>query len=154
MYELARRPLGAVSRGTTRAWGRIGAAACDPRSAACVGGGTVIEIARVLRPNGQFLFCEHVRSDDSAAARWQDRLAGPWSVFGQGCRGNRSTLSSIERTFGGVQVDRGEWQGASVLVRPLMIGRAGQGETEVGRAERSTESYDRRPEVVESGGTK
>lgn len=112
------------------------------------------EVARVLRPNGQFLFCEHVRSDDPAAARWQDRLAGPWSAFGQGCRCNRSTLSSIEQTFRGVEVDRGVWQGMSALVRPSVIGRAGHGGTEVGRAERSTESNDKRPGVVESGGTK
>ncbi|RVW07748.1 methyltransferase domain-containing protein [Prescottella agglutinans] len=112
------------------------------------------EIVRVLRPNGKFLFCEHVRSDDPIAARWQDRLAGPWSVFGQGCRCNRRTLSSIEQAFGGVEVDRDEWQGMPTLVRPLVIGRAVQGTTEDGRAERSTGSNDKRPGVVESGGTK
>ncbi len=82
------------------------------------------EIARVLRPGGQFLFCEHVRSDDPAAARWQDRLAGPWAVFGQGCRCNRRTLSAIERTFGHVEADRGTWQGMPTVVRPLVTGRA------------------------------
>ena len=32
------------------------------------------EIARVLRPDGQFLFFEHVRSDSPTLASWQDRL--------------------------------------------------------------------------------
>jgi ubiquinone/menaquinone biosynthesis C-methylase UbiE len=32
------------------------------------------EIARVLRPSGQLLFIEHVRSDSPTLARWQDRL--------------------------------------------------------------------------------
>ncbi len=111
------------------------------------------EIAGVLPPNGQFRFCQHVRSDDPAAARWQDRLAGQWPVSGQGCRGTRRTLSSIE-TFRGVEVDRGVWQGMSVLVRPSVIGRAVDGGTEVGRGKCAIESIDKRPGVVESGGTK
>ncbi|RDI30592.1 methyltransferase family protein [Rhodococcus sp. AG1013] len=85
------------------------------------------EIARVLRPNGRFLFCEHVRSEDPALARRQDRLAGPWSVFGQGCRCDRRTLSSISGAFGDVEVDHGAWQGMPALVRPLVIGRAMHG---------------------------
>ena len=34
------------------------------------------EIARVLRPDGELLFVEHVRADSSRLARWQDRLSG------------------------------------------------------------------------------
>lgn len=112
------------------------------------------EMAGVLRPNGRFPFCQHVGSDDSAAARWQDRVAGQWSVFGQGCRCTCQTLSSVERTFRGVEVDRGVWQGMSVLVRPSVIGRTVQGGTEVGRGKCAIESIDKRPGVVESGGTK
>lgn len=94
------------------------------------------EMAGVLHPNGRFPFCQHVGSDDPAAARWQDRLAG------------------VEQTFRGVEVDRGVWQGMSVLVRPSVIGRAVQGGTEVGRGKCAIESIDKRPGVVESGGTK
>src|SRR5215218_4936942 len=56
------------------------------------------EIARVLKPGGRFLFLEHVRADEPGLARWQDRLHGPWYVFGHGCHCNRDTLTAIERS--------------------------------------------------------
>ena len=49
------------------------------------------EIARVLHPEGQLLFIEHVRSGSPTLARWQDRLVGPWCRFARGCRCNRAT---------------------------------------------------------------
>ena len=49
------------------------------------------EIVRVLQPDGQLLFIEHVRSDSPRLARWQDRLAKPWRRFARGCRCNRAT---------------------------------------------------------------
>ena len=49
------------------------------------------EIVRVLKPDGQLLFIEHVRSDSPRLARWQDRLANPWRRFARGCRCNRAT---------------------------------------------------------------
>ena len=54
------------------------------------------EIARVLKPGGRFLFLEHVRADEPKLARWQDRLHGPWYLFGDGCHCNRDTLATIE----------------------------------------------------------
>src|SRR3954462_9766551 len=43
------------------------------------------ELRRVLRPGGQLLFLEHVRSDDPKLAKWQDRLLPLWKRFGHGC---------------------------------------------------------------------
>src|SRR2546423_5824429 len=53
------------------------------------------EARRVLRPDGELRFYEHVRSDDPRLARWQDRLARPWRWFGRGCNANRETLTTI-----------------------------------------------------------
>jgi ubiquinone/menaquinone biosynthesis C-methylase UbiE len=54
------------------------------------------EIRRVLRPEGRFVFLEHVRSPDPGVARWQDRLERPWGWFAGGCHPNRDTLENIE----------------------------------------------------------
>jgi ubiquinone/menaquinone biosynthesis C-methylase UbiE len=55
----------------------------------------VAEIRRVLRPGGQVLVLEHVRSADARTARWQDRLQGPWQWFGAGCNPNRDTAAAF-----------------------------------------------------------
>lgn len=47
------------------------------------------EIRRVLKPEGQFIFWEHGRSDDAQIARWQDRLNPLQRVIGAGCNMNR-----------------------------------------------------------------
>jgi len=83
------------------------------------------EIARVLRPDGQLLFIEHVRSDSPRLAAWQDRLAGPWRRFAEGCRCNRATVELIEA--GDLAVDElraASWRGMPRIVRPLVAGRA------------------------------
>jgi ubiquinone/menaquinone biosynthesis C-methylase UbiE len=83
------------------------------------------EIARVLRPGGQLLFSEHVRSDDPDLAKWQDRLEGVWGVIGGGCHPNRDTLAAIEASaLEIVEVTRGELPGSPPIVRPLVTGRA------------------------------
>jgi ubiquinone/menaquinone biosynthesis C-methylase UbiE len=83
------------------------------------------EIARVLRPDGQLLFIEHVRSQSSTLAAWQDRLDRPWRRVAGGCRCNRPTAELISRH--GLEVSEvGErsWRGMPPIVRPLIIGRA------------------------------
>jgi len=83
------------------------------------------EIARVLRHDGQLLFIEHVRSDSPALAGWQDRLAGPWRHFAQGCRCNRATAELIVTC--GLELDavsEASWRAMPPIVRPLFVGRA------------------------------
>jgi ubiquinone/menaquinone biosynthesis C-methylase UbiE len=83
------------------------------------------EIARVLRPDGQLLFIEHVRSESPRLAAWQDRLAGPWQRFAEGCRCNRATVELITACDLEVhQLREGSWRGMPAIVRPLVIGRA------------------------------
>ena len=83
------------------------------------------EIARVLRPDGQLLFIEHVRSESPTLAYWQDRLAGPWRRFAQGCRCNRATAELIVTC--GLELEHlseASWQAMPPIVRPLIAGRA------------------------------
>jgi ubiquinone/menaquinone biosynthesis C-methylase UbiE len=86
------------------------------------------EIGRVLKPGGQFLFLEHVRSDDPRLARWQDRLHGFQLRFGHGCHCNRRTLDSIERAgFSVAELERGQIRKAPPIVRPMIVGAAKPG---------------------------
>ena len=83
------------------------------------------EIARVLRPDGQLLFLEHVRSESPTPARWQDRLAAPWRRFAQGCRCNRATAQLISAC--GLRLEyvrEASWPAMPPIVRPLIAGRA------------------------------
>jgi ubiquinone/menaquinone biosynthesis C-methylase UbiE len=83
------------------------------------------EIVRVLRPKGQFLFLEHVRSNSARRASWQDRLAEPWRRFARGCRCNRAT-AELMATYGLAldDVHEGSWRAMPPIVRPLIAGRA------------------------------
>jgi ubiquinone/menaquinone biosynthesis C-methylase UbiE len=82
------------------------------------------EIRRVLRPGGRLLFIEHVRSDDPAVARLQDRIN--WvNRFLVGCECNRQTLTAIEGAgFTISQVEHATLPEAPKFVRPAIIGAA------------------------------
>jgi ubiquinone/menaquinone biosynthesis C-methylase UbiE len=83
------------------------------------------EIDRVLKPGGRFLFLEHVRSPDDGLARWQDRLHGPWWVFGHGCHCNRDTPGMLaDSSLEIADATRGEVPGAVPLVKPMYKGVA------------------------------
>jgi ubiquinone/menaquinone biosynthesis C-methylase UbiE len=89
----------------------------DPRSA-------LAELRRVLRPDGSFLFLEHVRSDEAGTARLQDRINPIWRFVTDGCNCNRRTLSLIENAFRVDEVERDEIPKAPRIVRPAVVGRA------------------------------
>ncbi|MDQ3893244.1 MAG: class I SAM-dependent methyltransferase [Actinomycetota bacterium] len=87
-------------------------------------GCSLAEIRRVLKPGGQLLFGEHVRSDDPRLARWQDRLNRPWRVV-VGCNCNRRTVEAIRAAeFEIAELERGELPKAPPLARPFVAGRA------------------------------
>ena len=48
------------------------------------------EVRRVLKPNGQLLFCEHCLAPDRRAKRWQERLTPLWRRLFGGCHLNRN----------------------------------------------------------------
>ncbi|MGN6276721.1 MAG: class I SAM-dependent methyltransferase [Solirubrobacterales bacterium] len=83
------------------------------------------EIRRVLKPDGQLLFLEHVRSRNPSLAKWQDRLEGPWRFLGDGCHCNRDTVSAISAAgFELGEVERSALPKAPPIVRPLARGAA------------------------------
>ena len=85
------------------------------------------EIRRVLKPGGQLLFLEHVRSDDPKLAKWQDRVQPLQYRIGHGCHCNRATLENIERAgFAVSEVEHDEVKKAPPIVRPLIAGAAGR----------------------------
>jgi ubiquinone/menaquinone biosynthesis C-methylase UbiE len=82
------------------------------------------EIRRVLRPGGRLLFLEHVRSDDPAVARLQDRIN--WlNRLVVGCDCNRRTLAAIENAgFTVSRVEHSTLPEAPKFTRPLIVGEA------------------------------
>jgi SAM-dependent methyltransferase len=86
--------------------------------------GALREIARVLRPDGQLLFIEHVRASSRLLARCQDRLLRPWRSFAGGCVCNRPTVELMRACGFTVIVEDAVWRGMPAIVHPLALGRA------------------------------
>jgi ubiquinone/menaquinone biosynthesis C-methylase UbiE len=86
------------------------------------------ESRRVLRPGGELLLLEHVRSSKPRFARWQDRLNRPWNWIGHGCNCNRPTLDYLRDAA--FEVTRPERHalplrsGMAPIVRPYVVGSA------------------------------
>src|SRR5271166_110421 len=85
---------------------------------------TLGEIARVLRPDGQLLFIEHVRASSRFLAACQDNLLQPWRRFAGGCRCNRPTVELMRACGFAVAADDVVWRGMPRIVHPLMVGQA------------------------------
>jgi ubiquinone/menaquinone biosynthesis C-methylase UbiE len=83
------------------------------------------ELRRVLRPGGQLLFLEHVRSSDARTARKQERMNGMTRVIAHGCNCNRPTLETIQAAgFDVARVERGEIAKLPSFMRPSVAGCA------------------------------
>lgn len=86
---------------------------------------SLAEIKRVLKPGGQLLYLEHVRSRHPDLAKWQDRLESPWRFLADGCHCNRDTVSAISAAgFELGDVERGALPKAPPIVRPMATGSA------------------------------
>jgi ubiquinone/menaquinone biosynthesis C-methylase UbiE len=82
------------------------------------------ELRRVLRPGGELLFIEHLRSGDPAVARLQDRMN--WlNRLVVCCDCNRPTLDSIQQAgFTVTQLEHTALPKAPKFVRPAVVGCA------------------------------
>jgi len=85
---------------------------------------TLGEIARVLRPDGQVLFVEHVRASSRFLAACQDALLRPWRGFAGGCYCNRPTAELMRARGFLVAADDSVWRAMPAIVHPLIVGRA------------------------------
>ena len=55
------------------------------------------QIARVLKPGGKLIFCEHGVAPDEGVRRWQNRINPIWKRLGGGCHLNRDIPDLIQR---------------------------------------------------------
>jgi len=59
-------------------------------------GAALLEIRRVLKPEGELLFAEHGRAPDPDVMLWQDRITPIWKRIGGGCHLNRKVDDLIQ----------------------------------------------------------
>ena len=82
------------------------------------------ELRRVLRPGGQLLFIEHVRADDAATARLQDRMNWLNRAMVM-CDCNRPTLGTIKQAgFTVTSLEHTALPKAPKFVSPAIMGVA------------------------------
>jgi len=56
------------------------------------------QIHRVLKTDGQLLFCEHGQAPDNSIRRWQNRLNSVWGRVAGGCNLNRPMMENIQNS--------------------------------------------------------
>ncbi|WP_420583853.1 class I SAM-dependent methyltransferase [Ruegeria sp.] len=88
------------------------------------------EVRRVLRPDGEVLFCEHVSAPTPWISRVQGFVQQPWASLFGGCRLNRRAATALRRAKFRVDADTNKlggvpfpiaWQ-TTGCARPLMPG--------------------------------
>lgn len=77
---------------------------------------SLVEMRRVLKPGGRFLFIEHGRSPRPGVERWQDRLNPLWRRLMNGCNINRRIDRLVEDAgFSLVSLERFRHRGPALL---------------------------------------
>ena len=75
----------------------------------------LVEVRRVLRPDGRFIFIEHGRSPDQSVSKWQDRLLPVFRPLA-GCSLNRAIDELIEAAgFKFVELEKDYFDGPRIL---------------------------------------
>lgn len=78
-------------------------------------------VRRILKPNGQLLFCEHGLSPDHTVRRWQSRVTPIWCRVAGGCHLDRDIPQMLERNGFAIDELRADyitgWRPASYTYR-------------------------------------
>lgn len=84
------------------------------------------EIRRVLRPDGHFVFIEHVAATNlPRRLRWQRRVEPLWSRVSGNCHLSRCTAEAIETAgFRFIRIESAGMRKAPAIVRPTIRGIA------------------------------
>jgi ubiquinone/menaquinone biosynthesis C-methylase UbiE len=89
----------------------------------------LLEVGRVLRPDGQLRMLEHVRSTRTWKGRFQDLLQPAWTRITGGCHPNRDTEGAVEA--GGFLIEeegrRAKGDMRRFVARPMVRGTGGPG---------------------------
>ena len=76
----------------------------------------LLEMRRVMKPGGKYVFIEHGRSEKASTARWQDRLNPVWQRIADGCNINRQIDEVVEKAgFELSSMDRFRGEGPAIL---------------------------------------
>ncbi len=73
------------------------------------------EVRRVLKPGGQFLFCEHGRAPDASLAQWQQSIEPLWKPLAGGCHLTRDVPLLLLDAGLNAQVEQGYIGGPRLL---------------------------------------
>ncbi len=85
----------------------------------------LLEVRRVLRPEGRLIFLEHVADDDPGRESWQRRIEPVWKRLAGNCHLRRRTCMSMrEAGFRFERLERESMRKALPFVRSTIRGRA------------------------------
>ncbi|MBT3501130.1 MAG: class I SAM-dependent methyltransferase [Candidatus Marinimicrobia bacterium] len=84
------------------------------------------EVRRILKPNGSFIFLEHVGAEKSTGRRrWQNGITPVWRKIAGNCHLNRDTESAISHAgFTFKEIKRESMRKALPILRPTIRGIA------------------------------
>ena len=76
----------------------------------------LVEVRRVLKPDGQLLFVEHGLAPEQKVRRWQHRLTPVWKWIAGGCHLDRPISDLIQRAgFEITDLDTGYMEGPKLM---------------------------------------